>query len=118
MSSQEVSPRVILKGLGAPVALPWLEPIRAFADEAPAGAPRPKRFAFLFFGDGIHPPEWWSRGEGANLEIGPAFASLNRLKDKVTFIHGLKHASGTGDGHAKGAAGILSGQHPAGGREI
>jgi hypothetical protein len=118
MSSKEISRRMVLKGIGATVALPWLESIRAFADEAPASAPRPKRFAFLFFGDGIHPPEWWSRGEGANLELGPAFASLNRVKDKMNFIHGLRHASGVCDGHAKGAAGILSGHHPSGGREI
>jgi hypothetical protein len=118
MISNEVSRRMVLKGIGATVALPWLESIRALADEAPVNAPRPKRFAFLFFGDGIHPPEWWSRGEGANLEIGPAFASLERVKDKVNFLHGLKHANGTCDGHAKGAAGILSGHHPAGGREI
>ena len=29
----------------------------------------------MFFGDGIHPAEWWSRGKGANMELGPAFAS-------------------------------------------
>lgn len=118
MSSREVSRRMVLKGIGATVALPWLESIRLAAEDRPANAPRPKRFAFLFFGDGIHPPEWWSRGEGANLELGPAFASLSRVKEKVNFIHGLRHANGICDGHAKGAAGILSGHHPAGGREI
>ena len=118
MSSKEVSRRMVLKGIGATVALPWLESIRAFADEPAASAPRPKRFAFLFFGDGIHPAEWWSRGEGASLELGPAFDSLDRVKEKVNFIHGLRHANGVCDGHAKGAAGILSGHHPSGGREI
>lgn len=122
MSLFPVSRRVVLKGLGASVALPWLESLQAFAD-APARTPSdrtapPKRFAFLFFGDGIHPPEWWARGQGASLELGPAFASLERLKDKVNFIQGLRHPAGTCDGHAKGAAGILSGMRPNGGREI
>lgn len=118
MSSREVSRRMVLKSLGATVALPWLESLRVVAADSPASAPRPKRFAFMFFGDGIHPAEWWSRGEGSNLELGPAFASLDRLKDKVNFIHGLRHPGGVCDGHAKGAAGILSGIHPNGGREI
>ncbi len=118
MSGQQLSRRVVLKGLGATVALPWLESICAAAGDRPANTTRPKRFAFLFFGDGIHPPEWWSRGTGPTLELGPAFTSLNRVKEKVNFIHGLRHAGGTCDGHAKGAAGILSGMQPRGGREI
>ena len=73
------SRRVVLKSLGATIALPWLESIRALASESPARS-APKRFAFLFFGDGIHPPEWWSRGNGAKLELGPAFASLEDRK--------------------------------------
>ena len=117
MSSPLISRRVVLKGLGATVALPWLESFRATAAERTENAP-PKRFAFLFFGDGIHPDEWWSKGNGSELELGPAFASLNPVKEKVNFIHGLRHPGGVCDGHAKGAAGILSGIHPNGGREI
>ena len=77
--STHLSRRVVLKGLGATVALPWLESLSAVAGERPARTAPPKRFAFMFFGDGIHPAEWWSRGNGATMELGPAFASLNRL---------------------------------------
>lgn len=117
MSAHQFTRRVVLKGLCASVALPWLESIPAAAAEPVRKAP-PKRFAFLFFGDGVHTPEWWSKGDGSALELGPAFAPLSRVKDKVNFIHGLQHPGGVCDGHAKGAAGILSGVHPAGGREI
>lgn len=117
MSSPLFSRRVVLKGLGATVALPWLESIRAVAAERTENSP-PKRFGFLFFGDGIHPDEWWSKGSGSELELGPAFASLKLVKEKVNFIHGLRHPGNVCDGHAKGAAGILSGIHPNGGREI
>lgn len=117
MSSPLFSRRVVLKGLGATVALPWLESIRATAAERSENAP-PKRFAFLFFGDGIYPEQWWAKGSGSELELGPAFASLSDVKEKVNFIHGLRHPSNVCDGHAKGAAGILSGIHPNGGREI
>src|SRR5271168_2239768 len=118
MSSAQISRRVVLKGLGATVALPWLESLTAMAGDQPARTAPPKRFAFMFFGDGIHPAEWWSRGNGAAMELGPAFASLDRLKGKVNFVHGLRHPGNVCDGHAKGPAVLLSGIHPNEGSEI
>ncbi len=111
-----ISRRVVLQALGASVALPWLESGRLFAADMPPTPP--KRFAFLFFGDGIHPPEWWTKGSGADLELGPAFASLEPVKQKVNFIHGLAHPESAVSGHARGAAGILTGVQPLGGRKI
>ena len=111
-----ISRRVVLRGLGASIALPWLESARLCG--ADAKTTPPKRFGFLFFGDGIHPPEWWSKGNGTSLELGPAFASLEPLKQKVNFIHGLRHPDNVVGGHAKGAAGILTGIQPLGGRKI
>ena len=110
-NSPRVSRRLVLNGLGATVALPWLESMKLFAAET-AKTP-PKRFALLFFGDGIHPAEWWSKGSGADLELGPAFASLEPVKQKVNFIHGLAHPDNVVGGHAKGAAGILTQAVPA-----
>lgn len=117
-SGNPVSRRVVLQGLGASVALPWLESGKLWAapeaaDEGPA-----QRFAFMFFGDGIHPPEWWSKGNGPKMELGPAFAPLESVKSKVNVINGLCHPSSVVGGHAKGAAGILTGIQPKGGREI
>jgi hypothetical protein len=83
-----------------------------------AGDAPPKRFAFLFFGDGIHPAEWWTKGHGAEMELGPVFASLQGLKQKINFVHGLRHPDSVVGGHARGAAGILTGVQPKGGREI
>lgn len=110
------SRRVILKSAAASVALPWLESGRLLGVEPVKQAA--KRFAFLFFGDGIHPPEWWSKGRDSQLELGPAFASLKSLQHKVNFIHGLHHPEDVVGGHAKGAAGILTGIRPQGGRDV
>ncbi|MFN6310821.1 MAG: DUF1552 domain-containing protein [Planctomyces sp.] len=110
------SRRVILKSAAASVALPWLESGRLLGVEPVEQAA--KRFAFLFFGDGIHPPEWWSKGRDSQLELGPAFASLKSLQHKVNFIHGLHHPEDVVGGHAKGAAGILTGIRPQGGRDV
>ncbi|MDA0920443.1 MAG: DUF1552 domain-containing protein [Planctomycetota bacterium] len=110
----QIPRRHVLKALGATVALPWLES----AGRANGKVSPPKRFACLFFGDGIHPPEWWARGKGSSLEIGPAFASLEAVKHKVNFVNGLAHPGDVVGGHAKGAAGMLTGVRPKGGREI
>lgn len=110
------SRRVILKSAAASVALPWLESGQLLGVEPVEQAA--KRFAFLFFGDGIHPPEWWSKGRDSQLELGPAFASLKSLQHKVNFIHGLHHPEDVVGGHAKGAAGILTGIRPQGGRDV
>ena len=114
--SFQISRRVVLRALGASVALPWLESGKLLGIEHNQAGP--KRFAFLFWGDGIHPPEWWSKGSGSQLELGPAFTSLEPVKAKVNFIHGLAHPENVVGGHAKGAAGILTGVQPKGGREI
>lgn len=110
------SRRVILKSAAASVALPWLESGQLLGVEPVEQAA--KRFAFLFFGDGIHPPEWWSKGRDSQLELGPAFVSLKSLQHKVNFIHGLHHPEDVVGGHAKGAAGILTGIRPQGGRDV
>ncbi len=110
------SRRVTLKSAAASIALPWLESGRLLGVEPTDQSA--KRFAFLFFGDGIHPPEWWSKGRGNDLELGPAFESLKALQHKVNFIHGLHHPEDVVGGHAKGAAGILTGIRPQGGRDV
>lgn len=114
--ARKASRRIVLQGLGASVALPWLESGRLLGAE-PGTAP-PKRFGFLFFGDGIHPPEWWSKGSGNEHELGPVFAPLENVKHKINIFHGLQHPSNVVGGHAKGAAGILTGIQPEGGRKI
>ena len=64
-----------MSALGASVALPWLESARAFGVETAKAAP--KRFAFLFFGDGIHPPEWWSNDDFEHYRE-PIFIAFQR----------------------------------------
>lgn len=112
----QITRRVVLNAMGLSVALPWLESAKLLGVEA--NNKPPKRFAFLFFGDGIHPPEWWTKGSGTELELGPAFKSLEAVKHKVNFLHGLHHPEDVVGGHAKGASGILTGVRPKGGREI
>jgi hypothetical protein len=109
---------MLLKGLGCSVALPWLESVNLFAGEAVAArAKAPQRFACLFIGDGISPPLWWSKGNGAKMELGPSLTPLAPFKDQINVINGLYNRYGDG-GHAKCTGNILSGANLLRGRLI
>lgn len=109
-----ISRRALLKGLGVTVALPWLETVNAIG--APAKA-APKRFACMFIGDGISPPHWWAKGDGAGMELGSSLEPLAAFKDKINVINGLFNKEGDG-GHARCTGNILSGAALQRGRAI
>lgn len=113
----QISRRLLLKGLGCSVALPWLESASLFARETAAPAKIPQRFACMFIGDGVSPPHWWAKGSGANMELGPSLEALNPFKEKINFIDGLFNRHGDG-GHAKCTGNILSGAQLQRGRLI
>ena len=101
-----MSRRLMLKGLGVCIGLPWLE--SAHAETKPTGQDIPKRFACLFIGDGISPPHWWAKGEGNDMELGPSLEPLAPFRDKLNVIRGLYNREGDG-GHARCTGNILSG---------
>jgi hypothetical protein len=106
--SNKISRRAVLKGLGVSVALPWLESIRVFGDDATKSMTPPKRFACLFQGDGISPPDWWAKGQGDTMELGPSLEALAPFKSRLNVINGLFNRN-AGGGHAKCTGNILSG---------
>ncbi len=109
MQNRSVSRRVVLKGLGLSVSLPWLEASHLWGGEfTPAKAQRPQRFACMFIGDGISPPLWWSKNDGAAMELGESLLPLAPYKEKINVINGLYNPQ-AGGGHARCCGNILSG---------
>jgi Protein of unknown function (DUF1552) len=109
----EASRRTFLKGVGVTMALPWLESVPVWGAATVAGdlpAPCPKRFAALFMGCGVNHPNWWAKGAGDTMELGPCLEALSPLKAKINVISGLfnKHAMGVGI-HPGQTGNILSG---------
>src|SRR3984957_16092646 len=107
------SRRTFLKGVGVTMALPWLESVSVWGAAAMAGdlpAPCPKRFAALFMGCGVNPTNWWAKGAGDKMELGPCLEPLSPLKAKLNVVSGLfnKHATGVGI-HPGQTGNILSG---------
>ena len=111
-----ISRRTALKGLGACIALPWLEamtPRTVLGAAAPAAAPL--RMAFLYVPNGINMAEWTPKEEGAGFALTPTLEPLKALKDDFMVLSGLTadKARPNGDGpgdHARAMASFLTGR--------
>jgi hypothetical protein len=114
-----LSRRMMLQGLGCTIALPWLESATLLASAAGKAAQQrpPQRFACLFMGDGISPHHWWSKGDGAAMELGSSLEALTPFREKLNVINGLFNRHGDG-GHARCTGNILSGANLLRGRLI
>jgi hypothetical protein len=103
----KISRRTFLRGVGVTMALPWLESMPAFGEAAPAP---PKRFATLFWGNGVNSNHWWAKGAGADMELGKSIEPLAPFRTKINVISGLFNKSATGVGIHPGQTGnLLSG---------
>jgi hypothetical protein len=114
--------RTMLRGIGVSMALPWLESVRVWGDEA-AGSQKsseaPVRLAVLFSGNGYHSREWWAKGEGKNMELGKVLAPLTDFREKLLFVKGLYNEQALkGNIHSSQTGNILSGAPLASGGEI
>jgi hypothetical protein len=113
------SRRRLLRGLGVSMALPWMESIPVWGDEAKAGSEAPVRLGVLFSGNGFHSKEWWARGEGKRMELGQVLAPLEPHREKMLFIRGLFNAEALkGNIHSSQTGNLLSGAPLASGGEI
>jgi len=114
--------RTMLRGLGVTMALPWLESLNVWGDEAQGAreaSQAPVRLAVLFAGNGFHSKEWWARGQGQSMELGKVLAPLQEFRDRMLFIRGLYNAEALkGNIHSSQTGNLLSGAPLASGGEI
>ena len=109
-NSRDVSRRRFLRGTGVVMALPWLESLPVWGAEPMAAGGAPRRLAILFMANGVNPDQWWAKGSGAGMELGPSLAPLEPLKGKFNYIKGLFNKAATGVGIHPGMTGnLLSG---------
>ena len=115
-----LSRRTVLKGVGAAVALPWLDamnPLGAWASETAAAAAPPTRMAFLYVPNGVNMRHWTPAAEGRLAELPAILEPLSGLKDDMMVISGLTadkaraHGDGGGD-HARAMSAFLTGAQP------
>src|ERR1700693_3350127 len=122
MSNHQFSRRLMLRGLGVTMALPWLESLPVWGDEPKGTAPSstaPVRLAVLFSGNGFHSKEWWAKGSGKKMELGKVLTPLADFREKMLVVQGLFNAEALkGNIHSSQTGNLLSGAPLASGGEI
>jgi hypothetical protein len=109
-AAHKISRRTLLRGVGVTIALPWLESLPVWGDDGKRTSQPPKRFAALFMGNGISPPNWWAKGAGAEMELSKSLQPLSELRSRLNVVSGLFNKAATGVGIHPGQTGnILSG---------
>ena len=101
--------RMILRGMGATLALPFLEAMVPALSAAPAPV---KRLGFVYVPNGAAPGYWKPKGSGTKFELSPSLAPLEPFRDQLIVPIGLcqLNAGGTDNGdHTRGLAVWLSG---------
>jgi hypothetical protein len=122
MSNHQFSRRLMLRGLGVTMALPWMESLRVWGDtpgRTELASEAPVRLAVLFSGNGFHSTEWWAKGEGKQMELGKVLAPLTDFREKMLLVRGLYNEEAQkGNIHSSQTGNLLSGAPLASGGEI
>jgi uncharacterized protein DUF1552 len=118
---KHLSRRTVLRGLGATIALPFLDAMYpAFASQAVRKSLATNRMAFLYVPNGIVMEEWTPPGTLGStplLEFPRISQALAPYRHDVMMLTGLtcdggrEHGDGGGD-HARAGAAYLTGVHP------
>ena len=106
--------RTFLRGIGATVALPFLDAMVPALSARPA-KPVPK-LGFVYIPNGTIQEMWVPAATGKGFELSPILSPLAPVRDHMTVLSGLAHrqADNFGDGngdHARATAVWLTGVH-------
>ena len=114
VTKKHLSRRTFLHGVGATIALPYLDAMTpAFASAAKPVT----RAAFVYTANGIIMKDWTPTEIGNNFDLSKTLSPLRNFQDQTVIISGLDHKNGEalGDGpgdHARAGASWLTGAHP------
>lgn len=115
-----ISRRLLLKGTGVAMALPWLESVPVWgATQDGESSPTPQRLAVMFMANGVAYEHWWAKGSGKEMELGKCLEPLEPFKEKLNFVKGLFNEAAVGVGIHPGQTGnLLSGARLQKGAEL
>ena len=111
-NNRKIHRRLVLKGVGASVALPWLGAMSpALADRKIS---RPvRRFVAMNAGLGFHAPFLFPEKEGRGFRLTPYLEQLEDHVGDLTVISGLSHSNQNGsNGHASQMTWLTSAERP------
>ena len=114
ITRKHIARRTMLRGLGAAVALPFLDAMvpAATALANTAAAPKP-RLGFFYFPHGAIMDKWTPAKAGADFEVSPILEPLEPLRDYLTVVSNIGNKPGESRAvHALVPATWLSCVHP------
>ena len=75
----QLNRRAMLRGMGAALALPWLESMQpALAGAAAAAGKPPVRMCFWYVPNGVHLPAWFPQHEGVLVDLPETLRQIGR----------------------------------------
>ncbi|MGH9147696.1 MAG: DUF1552 domain-containing protein [Vicinamibacterales bacterium] len=110
ISKMALPRRTVLRGMGATLALPFLEAmVPALTATAQTAANRPRRFGVVFVPLGERPGFWTPKTVGADFEFTQILKPIEKFRQHVTVVSELCDPL---DGHATTVSAWLSGAIP------
>lgn len=97
--SLRISRRTVLRGLGATIALPWLEIMGSELFGATSERSDPPRLACFYIPGAIGRHAWFPTETGRNYTLAPSHKPLERFRDHFTLLTNLRHIEGQISGH-------------------
>ena len=107
----QISRRRMLKGMGACIALPFLEAMAVPGLKSTVSGNSPLRTAFLFMPNGVHPEHWTPAKIGRDFELTRQLLPLQSLKDDILVLGELMNKNSLfrgADGHYAKSASLLT----------
>lgn len=99
-----ISRRTVLRGIGATIALPWLEamsPAPLMGKSGPEAYAPPKRLGFMYIPNGVIGAKWFPKTSGRDFELPVSLEPLANLKNELTVVSGLARVYLTGEPHSQ-----------------
>jgi hypothetical protein len=110
-SKWHISRRRMLKGLGATIALPFLQAMAPPGVSAYNMSKKPVRFACLYMPNGVNQHHWTPTGLGSNFELSKTLKPLSNVKQDILVLNELMNKGSIfpgAEGHFAKTANIMT----------
>ena len=118
VTKKSIPRRTVLRGVGATLALPFLDGMVPALTALAKTAARPiSRLCAVYVPNGIMMEYWTPVAEGRSYEFTPILKPLERFRDQLLVLSGLDNTgamsrTGSGGGHARPAGAFMTGIEP------
>jgi hypothetical protein len=94
-----ITRRTLLRGLGATLALPYLDIMGGTTKAATSGGAEPRRLACFYIPGAIGRNAWFPKDTGPDYTLAASHKPLAHLRDRFSVLTNLSHIQGRISGH-------------------